>query len=206
VEIARRAAGSAALVAGDMGPTGLMLPPVGDATVEEMRQGFAEQASALAAAGADLISIETMFDLREALAAVEAAHGTGLAVLASMTFESRKRGYFTIMGNGMATSLAALARAGADAVGFNCSVPAQVMVAMVEEARRTVTDPIVAQPNAGMPRVTPEGTVYDESPDAFAGGLVAMVNAGASVVGGCCGTTPEFIARARVALDALSER
>jgi 5-methyltetrahydrofolate--homocysteine methyltransferase len=203
VEIARRAAGSAALVAGDIGPTGLMLPPVGDATVGEMRQALAEQADALATAGADLISIETMFDLREALAALSAARATGLAVLASMTFEPRKRGFFTIMGNPLASSLAALAEAGADAVGFNCSVTSQVMGAMVDEARRTITVPIVAQPNAGMPRVTAEGTVYEESPDAFAGGLVAMVNAGANLVGGCCGTTPEFIARAREALDAM---
>jgi 5-methyltetrahydrofolate--homocysteine methyltransferase len=206
VEIARRAAGSAALVAGDVGPTGLMLPPVGQATVEELRQGFGEQAIALAEAGVDLISIETMFDLREALAALDAARATGVSVLASMTFEARKRGFFTIMGDPLANSLVALAEAGADAVGFNCSVTSEVMVAMVEEARRTVTVPIVAQPNAGMPRVTPEGTVYGESPDAFASGVVALVNAGASLVGGCCGTTPEFIARARAALDARGGR
>jgi 5-methyltetrahydrofolate--homocysteine methyltransferase len=193
-------------VAGDIGPTGLMLPPVGEATVEEMRQAFGEQAGALTAAGADLISIETMFDLREALAALSAARATGLPVLASMTFERRKRGFFTIMGDPLASSLVALGEAGADAVGFNCSVTSQVMVAMVEEARRTVTIPIVAQPNAGLPRVTLEGTVYDESPDAFASGLVAMVSAGARLVGGCCGTTPEFVARAREILDAMGNR
>jgi 5-methyltetrahydrofolate--homocysteine methyltransferase len=203
VELARAACGEAALVAGDIGPTGLMLPPVGEATPEEMRQAFAEQAGALAAAGVDLIAIETMYDLREALAAVEAARATGLPVLASMTFEARRRGFFTIMGDALAPAMTALAAAGADAVGFNCSVTSQAMVAMVEQARGAVSVPLVAQPNAGSPRLTADGTVYEESPDAFAGGLVAMVSAGARVVGGCCGTTPEFIAHARAALDAV---
>jgi 5-methyltetrahydrofolate--homocysteine methyltransferase len=201
VEIARRASAGAALVAGDLGPTGLMLPPVGGATVEEMREALCEQAATLADAGVDLIAIETMYDLREALVAVEAARSTGLPVLASMTFESRKRGFFTIMGDPLAGSLAALADAGADAVGCNCTVTAQAMLAMVVEARKAVGGPIVAQPNAGQPRVTPEGTVYDESPEEFARGLAAIANAGARVVGGCCGTTAEFITHARAALD-----
>ena len=105
-----------------MGPTGHMLPPVGGATVEGMRSAFQEQAEALASAGVDLISIETMSDLREAIAAVQAACSVGLAVIASMTFEVRRRGTFTIMGDPLAASLAALASAGATAVGCNCSV------------------------------------------------------------------------------------
>jgi len=202
VAIARRAAGNTALVAGDVGPTGLLLPPVGGASVDEMRQAFAEQVAALVAAGADLISIETMYDLREALAAVAAAREAGLAVLASMTFESRKRGYFTIMGDPLVPSLAALAEAGADAVGCNCSVTASVMLGMVREARAALALPIVAQPNAGQPRVTADGTVYEETPDAFARGVAALLEAGAGLVGGCCGTTPEFIAHSRSALAA----
>lgn len=201
VTIARKACGTSTLVAGDVGPTGLLLAPVGQATAEEMVDAIREQAGALAEAGADLISIETMYDLREALAAVEAARATGLPVLASMTFEVRKRGFFTIMGDPLPASLAALADAGAEAVGCNCSVTSSVMVGMVSEARRSVKTPIVAQPNAGQPRVTPEGTVYDASSEEFARDVVAMVEAGAHLVGGCCGTTPEFIACARAALD-----
>jgi 5-methyltetrahydrofolate--homocysteine methyltransferase len=203
VTIARNACDRSTLVAGDVGPTGLLLAPVGQATGEEVREALREQAAALAEAGADLISIETMYDLREALAAVEAARATGLPVLASMTFEARKRGFFTIMGDPLPASLAALADAGAEAVGCNCSVTSSVMVGMVSEARRSVSTPIVAQPNAGQPRVTPEGTVYDASPEEFARDVVAMVKAGARLVGGCCGTTPEFIACARAALDAV---
>jgi 5-methyltetrahydrofolate--homocysteine methyltransferase len=202
VTIARNACGTSTLVAGDVGPTGLLLAPVGQATTEEMTDAFREQAAALAEAGADLISIETMYDLREALAALGAARATGLPVLASMTFEARKRGFFTIMGDPLGAALAALANAGAEAVGCNCSVTSSVMVGMVSEACRSVRTPIVAQPNAGQPRVTPEGTVYDASPEEFARDVVAMVEAGARLVGGCCGTTPEFIACARVALDA----
>lgn len=206
VTIARKACGTSALVAGDMGPTGLLLAPVGQATAEEIADAFREQAASLTEAGADLISIETMYDLREALAALGAARATGLPVLASMTFDSRKRGFFTIMGDPLPASLAALAAAGAEAVGCNCSVTSSVMVSMVSEAHRSVKTPIVAQPNAGQPRLKPEGTVYDASPEEFARDVVAMVEAGARLVGGCCGTTPAFIACARAALDAAGVR
>ncbi|MGD1148215.1 MAG: homocysteine S-methyltransferase family protein [Thermoanaerobaculaceae bacterium] len=206
VEIARRACGGTGLVAGDVGPTGHMLPPLGGATVEQLQRAFREQAEALAEAGVDLISIETMSDLREALAAVEAARATGLAVHASMTFERRRRGVFTIMGDPLVPSLTALADAGADAVGCNCSVTSAEMATMVREAAPLVRVPLSAQPNAGQPRVTLEGVVYDASPVTFARDIAAMVEAGAAMVGGCCGTTPEFIRQARATLDAMAKR
>jgi 5-methyltetrahydrofolate--homocysteine methyltransferase len=206
VEIARRARSGPGLVAGDIGPTGHMLPPLGTTTVDDLRAAFREQADALAQAGVDLISIETMSDLREALAAVEAAHATGLAVHASMTFEARPRGYFTIMGDPLVASLRALVEAGADAVGCNCSVTSAAMAAMIAQAAPLVPAPLSAQPNAGMPTVTPDGVVYDASPEAFARDLAAMARAGAALVGGCCGTTPEFIRLTRAALDATVNR
>jgi 5-methyltetrahydrofolate--homocysteine methyltransferase len=206
VAIARGACGASTMVAGDIGPTGLLLPPVGGATIDEIGDAFREQADALAGAGVDLISIETMYDLREALAALAAARATGLPVLASMTFESRKRGFFTIMGDALGRSLVALTEAGADAVGCNCSVTSSVMVGMVAEARRSVDARLVAQPNAGQPRVTGGGTTYDASPEEFARDLMAMVAAGAGLVGGCCGTDARFIRAARVALDASGTR
>ena len=200
VVLARSACGPGTLVAGDIGPTGLLLPPVGAATVAELRESFREQAAALAGAGVDLLSIETMFDLREALAALDAAKETGLPVMASMTFEARPRGYFTIMGNRLEVALAELEGAGADAVGCNCSVAPEAMVEMVRVARGVVEAPVVAQPNAGRPQADAGDVTYDASPESFARDAVAMAGAGARLVGGCCGTTPAFIRAARAAL------
>jgi methionine synthase I (cobalamin-dependent) len=199
VDLARRAVAPGTLIGGDVGPTGLMLPPLGCATQAEMEASFAEQTELLAA-GVDLIVVETMYDVREAVAAIAAAAATGLAVIASMTFQRRKRGFFTIMGNGLAPSLWAMAEAGASVVGANCTLASNDMVALVSEAVASGL-PVVAQPNAGAPRATTGGGVYDASPARFAGDIRTMVEAGAKVVGGCCGTDPEFIRAAREVID-----
>ncbi len=203
VRLAREATdGYDTLVAGDVGPSGKLFAPMGDATEQQLLDAFTEQMSAMAEAGADLISIETMYDLREALAAVQAAKETGLPVLASMTFDAKKRGFFTMVGDRLVPSLTALHEAGAHAVGCNCSVQPEQMLAMIDEAAGAVDAPLVAQPNAGQPRPTPSGEiVYDATPEPFARDLAEMVRRGARVVGGCCGSTPEFIHAARLALD-----
>ena len=157
----------------------------------------------MAGAGVDLISIETMYDLREAVAAVEAARETGLPVMACMTFDAKKRGFFTMVGDRLVPALGALRDAGAHAVGCNCSVQPEQMLAMVDEAVAAVDTPLVVQPNAGQPRPTTEGIVYDAEPAPFARDLAEMVRRGARVVGGCCGSTPEFIRAARQAIDEL---
>ena len=202
VALAKEAAGDRALVAGDVGPTGELFPPMGTATEEQLSESFAAQAEALVAAGVDLISIETMYDLREAVLAVRAARAAGAPVFASMTFDVKKRGFFTIVGDRVGPSLAALEEAGALAAGLNCSVTASQMLPMVQEAREAGARAIIAQPNAGQPRATADGVVYDADPETFARELVALVEAGARVVGGCCGTDPDFIRVARAALDA----
>lgn len=213
VALAREAAGRRALVAGDIGPTGALFPPMGDATEDALGAAFREQASLLADAGVDLLSIETMYDLREACAAVAAAATTGLPVLASMTFSARKRGFFTLVGDRVGPSLRALLVSGAHVVGFNCTLTAPEMVPLIAEARAALDAegtapahgagpaPLVAQPNAGQPRPTPQGVVYDTTPAAFVADLERIVAAGARVVGGCCGTDPAFIRAARVSLD-----
>ena len=204
VALARAACqGADTLVAGDLGPTGKLFPPMGDADEEILERAFEEQVGVLVAAGVDLISIETMYDLREALAATRAAARSGLPVLCSMTFDLKKRGFFSMVGDRVAPSVTALAEAGAHAVGFNCSLEAEQMVALIKEAREAAPAgvAIIAQPNAGQPRATPQGVVYDADPQAFAAHLVEMVASGAGIVGGCCGTTPEFIRLARAALD-----
>lgn len=200
------AGGAPVLVAGDIGPSGLLLPPVGGADEARLEAAFAEQAEALAGAGVDLLLIETMYDRREALAAVRAARRTSLPTLACLTCEARRRGWFTVMGDALVPSLQELAAAGADAVGFNCSVTSDVMVAMAAAAAPQLGVPLIAQPNAGQPRATPAGVVYDADPAAFARDLAAMADAGARLLGGCCGTTPAFIAAARRALDERSGR
>jgi len=203
VRLARDVAGAGgALVSGNIGPTGKFFPPMGDATEGLIDEAFAEQAELLAGAGVDVITIETMYDLREARAAVRAARRTGLPVLASMTFEVRPRGFFTIMGDRLVPSLAALAEDGADVVGFNCSAVSGQMVPMVEEAVAGLQTPVMVQPNAGQPRATLDGVVYDADPDEFVVDLMRMIDAGARVVGGCCGTDPTFTALMRKALDA----
>ncbi len=204
VRLAREAtAGHSTLVAGDVGPTGKLFAPMGDATEQQLRDAFGEQMSAMAGAGVDLISIETMYDLREAVAAVEAARETGLPVMACMTFDAKKRGFFTMVGDRLVPALGALRDAGAHAVGCNCSVQPEQMLAMVDEAVAAVDTPLVVQPNAGQPRPTTEGIVYDAEPAPFARDLAEMVRRGARVVGGCCGSTPEFIRAARQAIDEL---
>ena len=204
VRLARQAVQSTdVLVSGDLGPTGKFPPPMGDTTEAWLEEAYCEQVAVLAEAGVDLLCLETMYDLREALAAVRAARQTDLPVLASMTFEIRPRGVFTIMGDRLLPSLEALAEAGADVVGFNCSAIASEMVGMVEAAA-TCSAPLMAQPNAGQPRATLGGVVYDADIGEFVTDLMRMVTAGARVVGGCCGTDPDFIAAARRAMDDLA--
>lgn len=201
VEIARASCGPQTWVAGDIGPTGLMLPPVGTATEDALYAGFCEQARALAAAGADLIAVETMYDLREALAAVRGARATGLPVFASMTFEAKKRGAFTIMGDRLVPALQQLRDAGASAVGMNCSVTSDVMLGMAKEALASVEAPLILQPNAGAPQATREGIRYDVDPERFVGDMQQALAAGARVLGGCCGTDPSLLGRLRQAID-----
>ena len=206
VQLCREAVADHVLLAGDVGPTGLMFPPMGAADENELVDAFEEQIEALSGAGADLISIETMYDLREARAALHAARRCGLPVLASMTFDIKKRGTFTIVGDRLVPALRALGDDGADVVGFNCSVTSSQMVSMVQEAAAALEQPLLAQPNAGQPRITPEGVTYDATPDAFVADLIQMVRAGARLIGGCCGSDPGFIRAARAAIDQMTER
>lgn len=182
------------LVGGDVGPTGRFLKPMGDLTPEEMRDMFAEQAAALVEGGADLICVETMFDLAEACLAVEGARGvTEVPVMASMTFGVTPRGYKTMMGIDPQRAVEGLLEAGADVVGANCSLEADQMVELVAALRAATDAPLMAEPNAGQPRLEGEQTVYDETPKHFAAVMPQLIEQGADVVGGCCGTTPEHI-------------
>ncbi len=191
--VGREAAGDAALVVGSIGPTGALLEPYGPLTEAEARAGFDRQAGALAEGGADALCVETMIDMREAAVAVRSAAATGLPVLATMTFESTVRGPFTIMGVDVATAARELTAAGASVVGTNCGTGPEPMLEIVRALRAQTSVPILVQPNAGLPELRRGEVHYPESPDGMAGYVPAFVAAGAAIVGGCCGSTPEHV-------------
>jgi len=192
VEISRRAAAGKALVFASIGPSGRMLV-AGETTEDELVATFREQARALAEAGADAIVVETMADLTEARLAVTAALETGLPVVASMVFDSGRNKDRTMMGVTPEQAARDLSAVGAHVIGANCG---QGIVGYVEICRRlhAATDrPIWIKPNAGLPEMVEGKAVYRVTPAEFASYVPALLEAGASFVGGCCGTTPDFI-------------
>jgi len=191
VRIAGEVAGGNAWVSASCGPCGKLLEPYGDTSEETVAAGFALQMEALA--GADAICIETMTDLREAVLAVRAAKTIlpAVPVMATMTFDPTPRGFFTIMGNSVAEVCAGLEEAGADVVGSNCGNGIERMVEIARAFGEHTDLPILIQSNAGQPRMVGGEVSYDESPEMFAAAVPALLAAGARIIGGCCGTTPE---------------
>lgn len=201
VEIARAAAGPEVLVAGDIGPSGELLAPLGPATPADLSASFARQAEVLVDAGVDYLAIETMMDLNEALCALRGVRSvTDLPVTVCMTFERRKRGFFTLMGNPPPDCARLLAEEGACAVGANCSIGSADMVDLCAELLAASPVPVVTKPNAGLPDVVDGHAVYRQTPEDFARDMAAMVRSGVRAVGGCCGTDARFIAALATAL------
>ena len=189
-------------VAGDVGPCGQMLRPMGAAEPDALRAAFAEQARALVDGGVDLLNIETMFDLTEATIAVEEAvrAAAGRPVLASMAFKPAAKGFRTMMGVSPEAAAPALTAAGADLVGCNCEISCEPMAELVPILAGLAGGRTYAQPNAGQPRLTDGETVYEETPEHFAAVVATYPGLGAVVVGGCCGTPPASIAALAAAL------
>lgn len=201
VSAAHARASAARYVIGDIGPTGEYLPPVGLGDAEEFRRGFTELGRAFAAAGVDALHVETMSDLAEARSALAALleAAPGIPVCVSLTFERRRRGFFTVMGDRLEEALPSLRDAGAAAVGANCTLASADFLALATTARSSCAGPLVFQPNAGAPRLEAGQAVYDQTPEEFAADvadIAAILGAtgGAGAVGGCCGTDPRFIA------------
>ena len=203
-ELAREAAGDRCLVAGDLGPSGQLLAPLGKATPQEMADAFAQQAQGLAEGGVDFLVIETMSDLGEAQAAIEGARrATELPIVCSFSFDSHGR---TMMGLKPAQAVQALADQ-VQGIGANCGKdPAEYvgfMQAMRQAALETAPDLILwAKPNAGLPRMVDGEAVYDATPEQMAAVAAQLREAGAQVIGGCCGTTPVHIQAMARALKA----
>lgn len=196
VEISRAAAAGQAHVFASIGPTGKLLMS-GEVRAEDMQQAFLEQAQALAQAGADALVIETMSDLEEAILAVKAAKQTGLPVVACMVFDSGKDKDRTMMGNTPEQAVQVLTAAGADVIGSNCGQGISGFVALCKRLRAATDRPIWIKANAGLPTVVDGRAQYQTTPDQFAGFVPDLIAAGASFLGGCCGTRPDFIAAVR---------
>jgi 5-methyltetrahydrofolate--homocysteine methyltransferase len=196
-EISRKAAGPDKYVLGSIGPTGKILM-MGEVTSEELYEAFKEQAIALEAGGADAIMIETMSDLEEAIQAIKAAkENTECEVFCTMTFEKTIQNEFrSMMGVSPTDMVQQIIQAGADLIGANCGNGTRDMVGIVKEIRGVHADiPILIHSNAGMPVYKDGATVFPETPEEMAKYTQELVEAGANIIGGCCGTTPAHIAR-----------
>lgn len=196
VEISRRAAAGGAKVFASIGPSGVVLM-MGEVKESDVRDAFAAQAKAMAEAGADGLVVETMSDPAEAALAVAAAKETGLPVVACMVFDCGKNLDRTMMGTTPEKAAEALLEAGADVVGSNCGQGIAGFVAITERLHKASGRPVWAKANAGLPEMRDGKTVYSQTPDQFAEFVPALKAAGAGFIGGCCGTSPDFIRAVR---------
>lgn len=190
--ISKRAAGDRASVFGSIGPSGKMLM-MGDVTEEALFASFAEQATALKEGGADGLVVETMADLAEAEQAVKAALTTGLPVAACMVYDTGEDLGRTMMGTTPEQAAKALAGFGAHIIGANCGQGVDGYILVCRRLREVTDLPLWIKPNAGLPEMVEGKAVYRTTPDEFAGKIMDLMQAGASFVGGCCGTSPDFI-------------
>jgi len=182
-------------VGGDIGPTGKFLQPVGELTEEELTEVFEEQAGILNDEGVDFFIIETIYDKREALCALKAIKKvtTELPVFVSMTFNRGPKGFKTIMGDDIENTFKAFEDEGAAAVGANCTLGSKDFIPLVKEMKESTKLPVIAQANAGQPVMENGKPEYKQTPDDYAKDVSEIVKSGAQIIGGCCGTTPEFI-------------
>jgi 5-methyltetrahydrofolate--homocysteine methyltransferase len=195
VQIARDVCGKGQYVAGDLGSLGEMLQPMGTVSFDEAVDCFAQQAGFLEDEGVDVFLIETVFDINIAYAAIKAVRSVSeKPIFCSLTFNKTKKGFFTIFGNNAEESMKLLVDAGASAVGANCSMGSKTMVDLAAEIKKSVEVPAIIMPNAGMPETTKDNNVfYPENEIVFANNIKKIKNLGVEIVGGCCGTTPEYI-------------
>lgn len=204
VKIAKEAAGTRAKVAGSMGPTGRFIKPLGDLDFEEAYGSFYAQAAALASAGADYIIIETCIDIQEMRAALLAAKAAAptVPVICQLSYSEDGR---TVTGTDPQTAAIILEAMGADIIGINCSLGPEQLVPIVKILAENSTVPISVQPNAGMPYLENGETVFPMGPEDFGKWAMPLLEAGATYLGGCCGTTPEHIAALARALDGVTK-
>jgi 5-methyltetrahydrofolate--homocysteine methyltransferase len=199
VEIARRAAQGRAKVFGSLGPCGKLVV-MGEVTAEEAAQVFAEQAQVLAEAGVDGFALETMADVEEVKAAVQAILPLGKPVVASFVFDSGKNHDRTLTGVTPERAARELTEAGADIIGANCALGIEGYIPICQRLRASTDRPLWIKPNAGLPELVDGAVRYQATPQSFAACVPALLQAGASFIGGCCGTNPDFIRAIRAVL------
>ena len=193
-----------ASISASVGPTGKILEPYGDTAPEVVADAFTRQIEAQIEAGADLICIETMIDLREAELAVRAARSISaeIPVIATMTFDATSRGFFTTMGTSVGQACEALVEAGADIVGSNCGNGIDAMLEIAREFCEHSSVPVIIQSNAGLPANLQGELVYPETPEFMAARVAQLIDLGVSIIGGCCGTGPGHIRAIKAAIEA----
>ncbi len=203
VSLAKNVVGDKAYIYGSCGPSGKILQPFGDGDPDELQRGFERQIKAMVFAEVDVIFIETMTDLNEAKIAIKAAKTVApeITVVACMTFEDTPKGFFTIMGNSLVDAASELELAGAEVIGSNCGNGLDKMIQIAVELKKTSNLPLIIQSNAGLP-INKEGQIiYPETPEIFAQKVPDLIDAGVSIVGGCCGTTPDTIRAMRKTIE-----
>lgn len=199
VEIARMEAGASAYVGASIGPTGQFVEPLGEVSFDQMKAAFHEQAEAIVAAGADLISLETFLDIKECRAAVIAIRevSTTIPVIAMLTFDDNGR---SVLGTPPEAAAITLAAAGADMIGSNCGLGVDGIYDILCRMRQVTDLPLISQANAGLPQLIGDRTIFPGTPDEMAAYHERMIALGVRVIGGCCGTTPAHIRTMKQAL------
>ena len=203
VEIIKQVVDSKALVSGSIGPTGKMLLPYGDIEPAAMKENYKRQIDILIESGVDLLCIETMTDLNEAVIAIQSAReiSQNIPIISTMTFDVIPQGCVTIMGNRIPEVCAKLEEVGANVIGSNCGNGTKNMITIAKEFIANTQLPVIIQSNAGIPAIIDDQVVYQETPEEFADFTKILLELGVSIIGGCCGTTPDHIRAIRQIVD-----
>ena len=204
IRLSREGAPEAIIVA-SVGPSGEFLAPMGDLDEETLFAAYTDQISAMIRAGVDAVCVETMMDLQEALCAIRAARAldANLDIISTFTFNAAGDSFRTMMGHSPADIAPAVIAAGANVVGSNCGNGIEQMVPITRAFREVTDQPILIHANAGLPEMQDGKAVYTQGPDDMAGHVEALVDAGATIIGGCCGTTPDHIRAIKAKIDSL---
>lgn len=203
VEIVKQVVNSKTFISGSVGPTGKMLLPYGDIEPTVMKENYKRQIGILIESGVDLLCIETMTDLNEAVIAIQSAReiSQDIPIITTMTFDVIPQGCVTIMGHGVAEVCNKLEETGANIVGSNCGNGTKNMITIAKEFIANSKLPIIIQSNAGIPTIIDDQIIYQETPEEFANFTKILIELGVSIIGGCCGTTPDHIRAIRQIVD-----